>query len=106
MESWTTNNNHAALKWHTAVSTDTFDLTMYLLGRYGSRMTKKELCFERKNSRATTDNERNPRHPSYNPVLAAAEVRSGVPKSGKAVLFDTSKVAKLLEAELRGSIND
>ena len=92
-----TNNGSSEVQWQTVIQSETLDLKTYLLARYGSRMTKKEVCFERKNSRATTDNERNPRHPSYNPALAAAEVKIGTPKSGKAVLFETLKIANLLE---------
>ena len=92
-----TNTWSSEVQWQAATRSEPLDLKTYLLARYGSRMTKKEVCFERKNSRATTDNERNPRHPSYNPALVAAEVKNGAPKGGKAVLFETLKIAELLE---------
>ena len=83
----------------TAIQTEASDLKAYLLGRYGCRMSKKELVFEYKKCRATIDNKRNPRHSSYDPLLAEAEVKSGSPVSEKSVLFDTFKIAKILDGE-------
>ena len=92
-----TTNWQSEVQSYLAASPGVLDTQTYLLSRYGSRMTKKEVCFERKNSRATTDNERNPRHPSYNSALAAAEVQNSFPNSGRAVLFDTLKISELLK---------
>jgi len=75
------------------------DLKAYLLARYGCRMSKKELAFEYKKCRATIDNKRNPRHSSYDPLLAEAEVKSGSPVNKTSVLFDTFKIAMILSCE-------
>lgn len=89
-------NWQSEVQSYLAASPGVLDTQTYLLSRYGSRMTKKEVCFERKNSRATADNERNPRHPSYNPALAAAEIKDTVTNRGRTVLFDTLKISQLL----------
>lgn len=74
-----------------------FDSRAYLLGRYGLRMNKRELCFEAKKSRATIDNMRNPRHRSYDKALAAAEVTTeGQAENGVPALFRTAAIADWL----------
>jgi hypothetical protein len=92
-------NRQPECEWKTAIQLEATDLRAYLLARYGCRMSKKELAFEYKKCRATIDNKRNPRHSSYDPVLAEAEVKSGSPVGEKSVLFDTFKIAKILDGE-------
>lgn len=92
-------NRHSEKEWQAAILSEASDLKAYLLGRYGCRMSKKELAFEYKKCRATIDNKRNPRHSSYDPLLAEAEVNSGSPGSEKGVLFDTFKIANILNGE-------
>ncbi|WP_152540968.1 hypothetical protein [Luteimonas huabeiensis] len=75
-----------------------FDGKQYLLGRYGMRMNKKEVCFESKKSRATIDNLRNPRHKSFDRLLADAEVcLGGKGENGVPVLFHTVRIAEWLD---------
>ena len=73
-----------------------FDSTGYLLSRYGLYMNKRELCFERKMSRASIDNMRNPNHPRFDPRLAAAEVEQSTDGAGSKVLFRTVAIGELL----------
>ena len=81
--------------WHSVLQAGEFDLKVYLFARYGSRMLKKDLHRERKWCRATIDNKRNPNHPSFDRLLADAEVKSC---SGK-VEFDTFKIAEMMLSE-------
>lgn len=92
-------NRQSEGKWQAAIQAEASDLLAYLLSRYGCRMSKKEVAFEYKKCRATIDNKRNPRHSSYDPLLAEAEVKSGTPLGEKGVLFDTFKIAKILIGE-------
>lgn len=95
-------NLQSEAKWQAAIQSEAFDIKAYLLARYGCRMAKKDVSFECKKSRATIDNMRNSRHPSYDPLLADAEVKAGLARSGKIVLFDTLKIAKILSGEVAG----
>lgn len=75
---------------------DLFDSKGYLLSRYGLYMNKRELCFERKMSRASIDNMRNPNHPRFDHRLAAAEVEQSTDGAGSKVLFRTVAIGELL----------
>ena len=77
-------------------ATGAFDSKGYLLSRYGLYMNKRELCFERKMSRASIDNMRNPNHPRFDPRLAAAEVEQSTDGAGSKVLFRTVAIGELL----------
>jgi hypothetical protein len=78
---------------------ESFDTRAYLLARYGLHMNKKEVCFERKRSRATIDNMRNPRHPSFDRRLADAQVDAdNEAERGVPVLFKTPLIADWLDA--------
>jgi len=75
-----------------------FDTTRYLLERYGCRMTKREVGFEARKSRATLDNMRNPGHRSFCARLAHAEINRGKgAAAGVAVLFRTSAIGAWLD---------
>lgn len=77
---------------------DTFTTREYLLHRYGLRMNKKEVCFESKKSRATIDNMRNHKHRRFDPVLARAQVDSGLGNDGGTpVLFRTPVIAEWID---------
>lgn len=76
-----------------------FDIKTYLLVRYGLHMNKKEVGFEYKKCRASIDNMRNPRHRSYDRRLAEAEVNKGNADNGVPVLFETVKIADLLNGK-------
>ena len=77
-----------------ATPAEEFDALGYLLDRYGSRMTKRDLQFEAKVSRATIDNMRAERHPARFDKLRDAEVPN---TRGRVVKFYTEKIAALLD---------
>lgn len=78
---------------------EVFDTTKYLLERYGCRMTKREVGFEARKSRATLDNMRHRGHPSYCEALARAEIGRGERAvNGVAVLFRTSAIGEWLDS--------
>ena len=81
------------------VDAGAFSTTKYLLERYGCRMTKREVGFEARKSRATLDNMRNRDHRSFCKELSRAEIMRGdCAAKGVVVLFRTPAIGEWLDS--------